>query len=445
MKIELLLILISLILVPIMWIGLLSPGIVINIHFYLLILMAIINFKHLLKISLYQVWIAAFIFIILSEMLIIIADESDVNSYITSFSYLLLANDFVLLGYHSYKNKANNNKIYKIYNIEKKNLLLLVIILGIILYISGSVSSIISNIILGRQTSETTGSTSLIGILTKSLGLILPAIIAFYYKYIIKKNVWKSMFFILPIISVQILLSTRFHLLFSLLPYFIIIGIIDLNNFSLKKLSYIFILFICFILLSSLIKEYRKMSLIDLEIDELTEENEINENDNITTLMAREMSPEGVVFMTRLANEYFEDNQLTYGKEISFILYFWVPRSIWPDKPTPIDHWLIRKYYNVSEGHSTASGFTGELRADFGLFSLFIVFLGGMLLKRGDLFVENVFFNQKGFNLILASCLYPYVFFLVRSPLTATQTLIFELLIFYLLRFLLSNNKANKF
>ena len=148
--------------------------------------------------------------------------------------------------------------------------------------------------------------------------------------------------------------------------------------------------------------------------------------------------------MTELANDYFSTHSLRYGRETSIILYFWVPRAIWPDKPTQLDHWLIREYNKrVPDGHSTASGFTGELRADFGMFSLFFVFVGGMLLRRGDAYVEQVFLSSDNINKILAACFFPYVFFVVRSPLAATQTFIFELVIFFIIKRFMTEKKCN--
>jgi hypothetical protein len=147
------------------------------------------------------------------------------------------------------------------------------------------------------------------------------------------------------------------------------------------------------------------------------------------------MSPEGVVDMTALSMTYFESNPHTYGKSIAFLTYFWVPRTIWPDKPTMIGHWLIRKYRSgFSEGHSASFGFTGELYADFGYFSLIFVLVIGLALKWADYFRAYHLSKQQSYDKILVGMLFSYVFFFIRSPITSTMTFLSILLVYYLIR-----------
>lgn len=431
MKLKLFFVFISILLTTLMGMNFLSANFVVDIHFYLLILLIALDFYQNKKLNLFQVWNCGFIFIILSEMLILLSDEADnIKSYIPSFTYLLMANSLLLTGYLLYKPKLKNVKSNTI--IVNTRIYLPFVTLCYVLYFSSTVITILNTILLGRQQSSTMGTTSFWGIFSTALGLILPAIIAYYFRYIKQKQIWLGILLVLPIFFAQLILSTRFHLLFSIVPFFILIGIIDLQKFSWKKNFTLLVFLFLFVSLTSFIKEYRYVSLSEITSLDVIEDEEI-EDKKISIKLARKMSPEGVVEMTKLANEYFATHPLSWGKEVSFILYFWVPRSLWPSKPTPIDHWLIRKYYNVSDSHSTASGFTGELRADFGTLSLVFVFIGGFLLKKGDLYITNIFNNgEKSFAIVLAAILFPYVFFLVRSPLTATQSLVFELLIYKL-------------
>ena len=430
MKLKLFFVFISIILTTLMGMNLLPANFVVDIHFYLLILLIALDFYQNKKLNLFQVWNCGFIFIILSEMLILLSDESEnIKSYIPSFTYLLMANDFLLLGYLLYIPKTRYKKSIKM--VVHSKFYMPFVVLCYFLYFSSALLTIVNTILFGRQQSSTMGTTTFIGVFSTALGLILPAIIAYYYRYIKQGNIWFSFVLVLPIFLAQLILSTRFHLLFSIIPYLIIVGMIDLQKYSLRKNLLLGFILLLFVSLTSFIKEYRYVSLSEFSSLDLEEEEDNNENENLSIKVARQMSPEGVVEMTKLANEYFETHPISLGKEITFILYFWVPRSIWPDKPTPIDHWLIRKYYKVPDSYSTASGFTGELRADFGILSLFFVFLGGLLLKKGDVYISAVFIdNTHSFNIVLAALLFPYVFFLVRSPLTATQSLIFELLIY---------------
>jgi hypothetical protein len=60
------------------------------------------------------------------------------------------------------------------------------------------------------------------------------------------------------------------------------------------------------------------------------------------------------------------------------------------------------------------------------------VFLFGMLMRRLDDFSSAVFAaGNRSFDMVLASLLYPWVFFFVRSPVTSTISLLWELVLFY--------------
>lgn len=441
MRLSLALIYVSVVLILLMWAGFLPAPIVLDVHFYLLLFLAIVSYVHSHRFQLYQVWIAGFIFIILSEMLILSNGRTDVQilDYVPSFSFLLLANDVLIVGY--WMHKARVKSIKEQYRLCRKGLFLPLIIVGVLMYVVGRLSSALGNLTSGRGVGDAMGSTTLSGVLITALGLILPAIIAYYFRYVRQKGMLWSFILVLPIWGCQFALATRFHLLFSIIPYLILIGLIDLKATSWRKNVLVLFVLVSLAFISSLLKEFRDVSFADWDINSIEKQDERSER--FTVKLAQEMSPEGVVAMTKLANDYFSTHSLRYGRETSIILYFWVPRSIWPEKPLQLDYWLIREYAIVSDGFSSASGFTGELRADFGMFSLFFVFVGGMLLRRGDAYVEQVFSFSDNINKILAACLFPYVFFVVRSPLAATQTFIFELVIFFIIKRFMTEKKCN--
>lgn len=434
MKLELSLVFISIVLIALMAISLLSVPFVIDLHFYLLLLLLFFNFYRIRRLNLFQVWIGGFIFIILSEMLLLSEKSASIlDDYVDSILYLLTANNVILLGYllynDNYKNKISVNIVYG------HRFFLSITIVALFFYLYKSIDVALNNFFMGRQVGSMLGSASLISVISTGLGLILPAIIAYYFKYIKHKSFIFSLIFVLPIFLVQLLLSTRFHLLFSVIPYLVIIEVIDLKRFVLKKYIVLFCFLIFLIAVSSFLKEYRNFSLANL--DSIKSNNKEIFESRLSVKMASRMSPEGVVEMTKLANEYYSNHPLSYGKEVGFILWFWIPRSIWKDKPTPIDHWLIRKYENVPDGLSTASGFTGELRADFGYFSFFFLVIIGILLKKGDIFIRRIFSEEyNSFNMVLAAMLFPYVFFFVRSPLAASETFLFELIVYKVYSFM---------
>ena len=99
-----------------------------------------------------------------------------------------------------------------------------------------------------------------------------------------------------------------------------------------------------------------------------------------------------------------------------------------------LGYWFIRLYRGgFGEGHSASFGFTGDLYADFGLFSLLIVFFLGRLLKTADNYRRRAFISG-GYNTVLGAMFYPFVFFFVRSPITSTMTFLGILVIYFVMK-----------
>ena len=218
-----------------------------------------------------------------------------------------------------------------------------------------------------------------------------------------------------------------------ILPWLILSGIINVGKQNIKNLVYVMAVAVFLSALSDFVKENRSLSLSEMMNQQ--EYSSDKQYRDVFIGIADRMSPEGCVYMTRLAEDYYSTHSHEYGKEIGFMFYWVIPRAIWKDKPTPIDHWLIRKYENVPDQHSTASGFTGEIRADFGYWCLIVVFFWGWLLRYADAYVYNAFKDDSPrLEKLFASLIYPTVFFYVRSPLTATHSFMVEILIYWGLR-----------
>lgn len=385
------------------------------------------------SLSLFQVWLVGFIFIILSEAILI---EPGIN-IIEAVKFLIVANCMILWGYMmpvKYKSRKNN---YKLINQTKKSRLspyiLIVLVISYVLY---SLPGAILTYRLGRNAAVGImweDRNIIISSFLSSLSFVLPSIIVYYYKEIRgKESILIPLLISMPIFAVLFVAGTRFPLLFSFGGFLIVAfakstGRIALNP---KLIGLLFLL----VTSSFLMGQFRTGGLAGFE----SFAPETVKEPRLSKRIALEMSPEGVVDMTALSMTYFENNPHTYGKSISFLTYFWVPRAIWPDKPTMIGHWLIRKFRSgFASGHSASFGFTGELYADFGYFSLFFVFLLGMLLKWADLFRAYQLATPISYSKVLVGMMFSYVFFFVRSPITASTTFIGILLVYFLIRRLL--------
>lgn len=402
-----------------------------HLLFIILILLIVIDFTKTKTLNLYQTWIAGFIFIIMAEIIQLSYQDNLGRTYIEPIVLFLEANNLVLLGYLFTKKKIR--KVKYVYSVTgNKKAFSIAIYIAVIFFIANSYQRVIANLNEGRQLSNVLGSTTLLGALTEGLGIILPAIIAYYYGYI-NKNKILAFFLALPIFIIQFIFATRFKLLFTVIPFFIIMDIVKIRNLNFRKCINLLVVAIVLVNFSGFIKENRNSAGFE-------NQNHVNveEKEPFLLKLSKKMSNEGCVAMGKLANDYFKTHDLEYGKESTFILYFWIPRSMWKSKPTPIDHWLIRVYNpTISDKHSTASGFIGELRADFGYFCLLFAFIIGIALRKVNNYLFSIFsYNGQTFNKVFVACLFPYVFFYVRSPIASTTTLVFEISVYLIFKWL---------
>jgi oligosaccharide repeat unit polymerase len=379
-----------------------------NLYFYLII--SYIGFSVISNrnFQLIDVWNGGFVFIILSEIII----NRNPDMYMLSASkYLMIANNIVNIGFLSKNNhliQRSNGVIMK----RRNNRYIMIILLSFVLfYIIVKFPGAVTSFSYGRNNSFNEGG-SLIGYITNSIGYVLPAILAYYFSHIKQKKIWIPLILSLPIFIILFMGGSRFPLLFSLLGFAIVAQEKYSTRLTIKNYIIISVIGIGLLYSSKLMKTFRSTGAAE---SGFTIQSNKNKNDNLAVYISREfMSPEGVVDMTALMFKHFEKNEHLYGASSSFILYFWIPRSFWPEKPTMLGYWFIRQYRDgFGDGHSASFGFTGDLYADFGLFSLIIVFFLGRLLKITDNYRRRAF-NSGGYNTILGAMFYPFVFFFVQ-------------------------------
>jgi hypothetical protein len=108
--------------------------------------------------------------------------------------------------------------------------------------------------------------------------------------------------------------------------------------------------------------------------------------------------------------------------EHAFLLYWWIPRKLWPAKPTMDGYWLAHEVMadgDAGAGHSVAGGFTLPALLDFGCHgSIVVCLLYGMLVWGLDRFVAA--HGDPTDPASVVSALLPFaVFFAMRSPQTS--------------------------
>lgn len=400
-------------------------------YFYFLIVITFYDMIKYRRISLLTVWNSAFLFIILSEVFSIKFGIS--NTKLPSLKFLTIANNFIILGYISKLNKQKFTLTsYKIEKSKTNKLAPVTLVSLGIFYFYSRIESALRQLAIGRvgvnMINEKSYFTSSISSL---IGLILPALIAYYFVIIKERKLIVPFIFSSPIFFILFINGTRFPLLFSFIGFILVAEAKAFTYINLKK--YLVLGGALFLLLMASLT-MKKIRATGNTSEVISIFSNTTGNNDLPTIFAKNASPEGVIDMTSLMFKYFETNDHKYGTSSSFLLYFWIPRVVWPDKPTMLGHWLIRNFRGgFSSGHSASFGFAGELYSDFGLFSLLFIFFIGRLLKVGEDF-KNWALSTNGYVTVLGAMVFPYVFFFVRSPITATINFLGILLFYFLIK-----------
>ena len=427
------LIILSLTATLLMWGNMVSiyTGVVFNL--FTILGIVVLDFMKTRRITLFQIWGIAFVYIIWAEMMDM-SVMSSASRYLNAITFLLVSKSVLDVGYMTYYSKHYDSNLSESWLLVKPKAFFIVMVTMLVVWLSSNYLTVTITMTSGRQLSGVLGGgIDVWEMLISASSLMIPALAAYYYRWHSKSSILWSLIFLLPVAMFQIILGTRARLIYMILPWLILTGVVGVKRQKMKALLWVMIGAVALSMVSNFMKQFRNQAFLDLSGGMISTSKD--EQKDPFLRLADKMSPEGCVYMTYLAEDWFSTHEHSYGREIGFMFYWVIPRAIWKDKPTPVDHWLIRKYENVEETYSSASGFTGEIRADFGYWCIIIVFFFGRILKKADLFVLKSF-NDDGpyFNKILAALIYPCVFFFVRSPLTSTQYFFVEVLLYLAIR-----------
>ena len=137
------------------------------------------------------------------------------------------------------------------------------------------------------------------------------------------------------------------------------------------------------------------------------------------------MSEDSVRSMTQ-AVVFAERHGFTNGRTSAALLVFWVPRALWPDKPTMIGYWLPREFerQGFGAGFSSAPSFAGSTYVDFGLWgSVVLWFLFGLTFGGLEIWCARICASVQDARMIVVAPLYGGSFFAVRSIETSALVL----------------------
>lgn len=241
-----------------------------------------------------------------------------------------------------------------------------------------------------------------------------------------------ALLFSSPVFFLMMFNGSRFRLLFTVLPFLLISDFIQVSNITTKKILRMLILVWLLLFVIDFMMQTRRGGLQEFSAQKKETLGGPNSN-YLSVKLCQEGSPENIIPVLSYVKTEVETNGYTYGKSTGFIFYFWVPRSIWPGKPTQLNAWIPQKYMTgVGEGFSSSSGFCGEPFADFGYFSLILfIFLGYGLKKADDYLFCTDYGKKRCIHSLFAAMLIPCIPFMVRSPVTATFSTIWNGLFVY--------------
>jgi hypothetical protein len=134
------------------------------------------------------------------------------------------------------------------------------------------------------------------------------------------------------------------------------------------------------------------------------------------------VSSEGMLRVHAWVHEKGIFEEAGRAPEHAFLLYWWVPRSVWPDKPTMDGYWLAHEVMadgDVGAGHNVAGGFVLPALLDFGpRLGILVCFLYGFGLWSADRFMVR--HGDPASPASVFAALLPFaLFFAMRSPQTS--------------------------
>lgn len=394
-----------------------------NIHFYLFVVLCIIDFAHNRTLTFQILWLVAFIFILLSEMLL---NAQYLTQYQWEHKFIFFANDAVLLGYFfTRRRKMIINETQEISR-GSSVFVLFISLFYVIFMIYQFPIAIMSMRVGGRNHADEIGSSNIILSTFMSSYRVVPFIIGYYIVRIKKGSKWAALLFSIPIFLLLLFNGSRFRLLFSVLPFLLICNFFQVSNINLRKIFRIVILVGLLLFVTDFMMQTRKSGLQAYNTENTRNAEVLNstKSDYFSVKICQNGSIEGIIPILHYIKKEVEQNGYTCGKSMGFLFYFWIPRSIWPEKPVMLNSWIPAKYMKgVSDGFSSSSGFCGEPYADFGYFSIIIFVLMGYGLKKADNYLLGTVYGKKRcIHSLFAVMLIPYIPFIVRSPITATYS-----------------------
>lgn len=133
------------------------------------------------------------------------------------------------------------------------------------------------------------------------------------------------------------------------------------------------------------------------------------------------LSSEGILFVNALIHSGRAYSPANRAPDNLFLIYWWMPRSWWPEKPGMAGYWVIRELSGgvKSSRHSVSGGFGMPALLDFGpIAGSFFCIVYGSWIAAFEAYVRR-HLHMRSPGSILAALFYFGVFFMMRSLQTS--------------------------
>lgn len=267
--------------------------------------------------------------------------------------------------------------------------------------------------------------TTVIYYFTEITGYLIPALIFLFFK--IKTKIFKALLFTIifsiPFWTIQFILGTRHHILFSFLS---LVGsfIVLYPKIIRVKVKHFILLIFLGLIFSTAMMHIRKVGFSDVfNFSEFSFE------------PARISADPSGLYMNYVV-DYYNKNEFNYGKSTSGLLFVLVPRSIWNNKPKGFNHWFYREHIipGYKGYNSVTCSYLAIPFADFGLFGVILIsIILAYFFARIDLYLSK-HKNIRSFkNVITIAFLFTLSFYLPRGLTAVYLKIILSLSLIYLM------------
>ena len=388
-------------------------------------------------ITTYTFWQLGFSFIICLDG--ILTKEKVVNltsnDVYTKTGIIFCISALIIIWYYRMLEKKNKKLLHKPFKAEANNFFFFIVCFFYLFFLVSEAPEAIESffnsrfiIIGGDEFGGLNANKSILKQVSKFFsqfcGYLLPSFIFIWNikRTSFNKALLNSFLLSAPIWIIYIIIGTRHNILYS---FFGLVGCAALVKFSKFKFKSIYLVFL-------LVAYFASNTMLEARKHGFFNYIKGNTNERYSKL-EKNITDQTTVYMSYVV-DYYEEKPLVYGTSTATILFFWIPRNLWPDKPPQFSYWFIREYLGGQKGfndkHSTPASYLGVPYSDFGYLGVILTsLLIAFLLNRLDKYFRKNQMLSDYKRLVFVSFFLASIFFLPRQ----LSHLVSKVLILYLI------------